>query len=313
MITGILALAALTISLANPSLAASSASPSGQQAATVAASQHRFSEAEQLLREHLRQHPRDGASWLQLASIAAVRADANSATDACAQAANFVDPIVTLGCRGRVALVTQDYGPAYHALSRMLQHPTYERQDDHWTGWSRGVAAELAVALQRHDEADTLFLRALAEWPSRPLQAAWLDHLLATSRYSQVLASVDVNEPDDVLQLRRLIALRRLGRSAESAALTDYYDWLYGMALARGESGAGREIARFYLDVRPRPERARLAAQRNLELQREAEDFALYWRAFAPEPITAGEAGKNMWPQVHPPAVPPRNRENTRP
>ncbi|MCB1676230.1 MAG: hypothetical protein KDI01_08065 [Halioglobus sp.] len=253
------------------------------QTARQAEAEHRFADAARDLRLWLRQHPTDGPAWLRLASVAAVRADVVTATAACANAAPFVDPIAALACRGRVGLVSLEYERAYAPLVAALGHQRYAHRNDIWTTWACGVAAELAVAQGLDDAADRLFQRALrgAAAPTPQIEAAWLDHLLATGRYRQVLAATSAREPLDMLQLRRMIALQRLGMAQEGASLRAYLHWQYQSELERGEFLHAREIARFYLDVLPDTERARLAAENNLDYQREAQDYALYHRAFA--------------------------------
>ena len=257
--------------------------PSLSQAARQAETEHRFEDASRYLRDWLRQHPADGPAWLRLASVMTVRDDAAGAAAACARAAPFVDPIAVLACRGRVALASLEHRRAYAPLAAALQHPRYIMRSDIWTAWACGVAAELATAQGLDDEADLLYRRALrgdAE-PSPQIRAAWLDHLLATGRYRQVLVHTSAHEALGMLQLRRLIALRHLGLGRKEASQREYLDWQYRSELASGDFLHAREIARFYLDVLPDRERARLAAWHNLDYQREAEDYALYHRAFA--------------------------------
>ena len=255
------------------------------QRAVLAESQHRFDEAQRTLHAVLGRNPRDPSAWLRLASIATVRGDIDAARTACSNAAAHVDPVVSLACRGRIALATLEYDPAYAALKSVLDHPHYRDREDESTRWACGVAAELAVALRQHTAADHLFQRALNEASPVQLWAARLDQLLATARATRVLELVPPREVSTVLQLRRLIALRELGRENEARQLIDYFDWEFRQALQLNDYTHGREIARFYLDVVPRQRLALLAASHNIDNQREAEDFALYQRALAAIPI----------------------------
>ena len=140
---------------------------------------------------------------------------------------------------------------------------------------------ELAAALREDETADRYFLRATGSGAPLHLQVAWLDHLLATSRPGAVLDRVPPHEPVAALQIRRLIALRELGRDSETEDYRQFLDWEYQYALHAKEYIHAREIARFYLDVVPRPRLALRAAEHNLSRQREAEDYALYHRALA--------------------------------
>jgi len=167
---------------------------------------------------------------------------------------------------------------ALKPLELMLQHPAYRQRKDHLTRWAAGVAAELAAAQGLVVTADDLFRRALEEAPSVQIRAAWYDHLLATGRPASVVAAIDPQRSPMPLQVRRMIALKQLDRLVEAQPQIHYLDWEYRSAMAREEYLHGREMARFYLDVLPRPALAQTAAARNLDTQREAEDYALYQR-----------------------------------
>ena len=245
--------------------------------ARLAADQHRFTDARAALTQAIERMPRNAEAWLGIASVALVQGDAMTGLWACRRVAALADPIAGFACRGRVALITGHYATAYPPLVLMLDSKRYAGRKDRFTVWARSVAADLAAAMGENAAADRHFQHAIDDGASRDVKLRYLDHLLATNRPEAVLALTDAN--DWTLQLPRLLALRALNRLDEAPKDVAYLDRIFQMEIRAGEFEHGREMARFYLDVLPQPRTALLAAERNLEMQREPEDLALWIRA----------------------------------
>ena len=245
------------------------------------ASAHDFKGAAVVLSEILHKHPQHGPAWLKLASVSLVQGKSDVACHACQQAAGLVDPIAAMACYGRITLAAGD-GSDHERLVRLLDSPLYNDRNDIHTQWAVAVAAELAVAANRSALADRLFRRALAGggWTDQVL-VAYSDHLNRTRRYDAVLDLIDEYESNVSLRLRRLIALQSLGRSHELGGQLTELDDSFRRSLAAADYLHAREFAVFYLDIKPEPELALLAARENLKNQREPEDMLLFQRALA--------------------------------
>ncbi len=145
--------------------------------------------------------------------------------------------------------------------------------------WLALMRAELAERLGDETLAPALYRLALAGEDAVYTRAAWADWLLARDRAAEALALLE-RSPDaeaDALLLRRVIALRQLGRSA--APLVDTMRERLAAADRREPGRHAREQARFALDVEGRPAEALRLARANWALQREPADAVLLLRA----------------------------------
>ena len=147
--------------------------------------------------------------------------------------------------------------------------------DDRWLAL---VRAELAVRLGDDTEAERLLSQAAGQGGDPYAQAARADWLLDRGRAAEALAAVSVGPVEaDALQLRRAIALHRLGDARAAAVLSGMTARL-DAARRRGEPHL-REEARLALDVGRDPARAWTLAQENWAGQREPADAVLLWRS----------------------------------
>lgn len=153
--------------------------------------------------------------------------------------------------------------------------------------WLALMRAELAERLGDETAAPALYRAALAGADEVYTRAALADWLLDRRRAAEALALLE-RSPDaeaDALLLRRVIALRQLGRDA-AAPLALLRERL--AAADRREPGRhAREQARFALDVEPQPREALRLARLNWTLQREPADALLLLRAA----VAAGRDG----------------------
>lgn len=246
--------------------------------ARLAEDEHRFDDARAALLQAVDRNPRNAEAWLGLASVALVQGDALTGQHACRRVAALADPIAGLACRGAVALATGQHDAAYRPLARLLNGGPYSGRADRFTTWAHGVLADLAAAMGKDGQADREYQRAIEGGAPPRVKARYLDHLLATQRPVEVLALADTRS--DLQMLRRLIALAQLGRLSEALFEVALLDAAFRADMRANDYVHGREMARFYLDVMPRPALAHLAAERNFEIQREPEDRALWLRAF---------------------------------
>lgn len=153
--------------------------------------------------------------------------------------------------------------------------------------WLALMRAELAERAGDEAAAPALYRTALAGQDEVYTRAALADWLLARQRAAEALVLIE-RSPDaeaDALLLRRVIALRQLGRDA--SALKAQLRASFAAADKREPGKHAREQARFALDVEPQPREALRLAQANWALQREPADALLLLRAA----LAAGRSG----------------------
>ncbi len=145
--------------------------------------------------------------------------------------------------------------------------------------WLALMRAELAERLGDETLAPALYRLALAGEDEVYTRAAWADWLLARDRAAEALALLErsADAEADALLLRRVIALRQLGRSA--APLAETVRERLAAADRREPGRHAREQARFALDVEGRPAEALRLALANWAMQREPADAVLLLRA----------------------------------
>lgn len=269
----------LATSLALLSLAAPASAHGTFEHAQEAERAHNFGLAEQHLRALVQEEPHNAQAWLSLASLETVRGNIDAAREACAEATRQLDAIVSLACRGRIALAgAGDKRRALAALKPLLEHPAFVKRRDSLALWTLGVAAELSAAVDVPEKTEQLFQRALIDEPPVYLKAAYLDHLLSTKQADEALRYLDSQPPALALEVRRAIALLALDERSELQQVIDHLHPTFLRWMQALDYTHGREMAMFYLDVLPRPGLAARAATENLKYQREPEDLALYAR-----------------------------------
>ena len=245
-------------------------------AARLAQSQHRFDAALTLLDRAIELSPRDDEAWLLRASVHLVRGNGTAAAQACNQLRQL--PLLTIiTCQARAAL-SQGDGRVAKRLQALVEATDPESIDEELLSWSYST---LGDALFADDTASavTWYRRSLQLTENTQTRAALVDALLDQGDLDDAMTVVDrsVALP---LAIRRLIVARRLGRDGISADVR-HMDHRFRHWIAAGDLLHAREMARFYLDVLPRPELARRLAEANLSLQREREDLALARRTGA--------------------------------
>ncbi len=145
--------------------------------------------------------------------------------------------------------------------------------------YARGIAAEMAVRLGEEPQARKHFQKGLARVPKDPvLLGAWADLELAAGNPEQVLKMFPNNDIEDVLLLRRALALKALkapGVGFLSLRLLKHHQ----SARAAGDRSHLREEARLELELLNRVHPALRAARENFTQQKELEDLAILLQA----------------------------------
>lgn len=208
---------------------------------------------------------------LDAAALHQLRAELPAARELCEQ----LQPLAALpaaACLAELSSLSGQGQAAAQALARLSPG----RSTAPWLALMR---AELAERLGDEAAAPALYRTALAGEDEVYTRAALADWLLARRRAAEALVLLE-RSPDadaDALLLRRVIALRQLGRDA-SAPAAQMRERL--AAAGRREPGKhAREQARFALDVEQQPREALRLAQLNWTMQREPVDALLLLRA----------------------------------
>ncbi|HEY8875937.1 MAG TPA: hypothetical protein VIN03_00145 [Roseateles sp.] len=215
---------------------------------------------------------------LDAAAIHQLRAELPEARALCEQLRPLA-AVPATACLAELASLSGEASAASQTLARL--------------GPGRGVSpwlalmrAELAERLGDDAAAPALYRAALAGQDEVYTRAALADWLLARSRAAEALALIErsADVEADALLLRRVIALRQLGRTTP---LVDTLRERLAAADRREPGRHAREQARFALDVEGRPREALRLAQANWAFQREPADALLLLRAA----VAAGRDG----------------------
>ena len=245
-------------------------------AATVAQSRHRFDLALRLVDDAIARAPHDDRAWLLRASLHLVRGNATEAEHACRNLRRV--PLLTmLTCTARVALVRGETDVAASRLSALLGAIDGDRMEPALLAWSLSVAGDLFAATDANTAVD-YYEQSLALQENAQVRAALVDVLLSDRRPHGADAALAAGAPALPLQVRRMIVAKRLGRAGDVAADVAATDREFQRWIAAKDWLHAREMARFYLDVLPRPALARRLAVINLSQQREPEDLRLEQR-----------------------------------
>ncbi|MEO8656721.1 MAG: hypothetical protein ABI409_21545, partial [Ramlibacter sp.] len=145
--------------------------------------------------------------------------------------------------------------------------------------WVRTRLAEMAIRLQRPDQAQAHFDKALKLGiTDQFLLGAYADFLLLQHRPAEVMTLLADWERSDILLLRLALA----GKAAKDSRAKGWADQLrdrFSAAALRGDRLHEQEAARFELDVENQPSKALELAARNYTAQKEARDAEILLRS----------------------------------
>lgn len=211
------------------------------------------------------------------AAIHMVRAQYPEALSECTKLVPLAHPLHAHGCTAYVQASTGHLAPAYEALQR-----AFTRAGDlapELALWLRTRLAEMAIRLQRPDEADHHFSEALKLGiTDQFLLASYADFLLRQQRPAQVVQLLAPWERSDVLLLRLALAGRALNDPRAAGWIAQLRE-RFAAAARRGDRLHEQEAARFELDLERRPARALELAAHNYQYQKEPRDAEILLRA----------------------------------
>lgn len=246
-------------------------------AAWTAQADHRFAVAADRAAVLQSVRPRWASTHLLAAGLALVAGDRARAGEQCRRL-EAVTVAVRLACRlqAQEQLSAQDFDRYRRALQPVRLQAAGHGADAN-TGWIALVLGDAAVRAGLLESAERQYRQALAAAPSVRARTALAATLLRRGQPAAVLDLIPADTPALGLQVKRLVAARRLGRLADSAAIVAALLQAFDAQAQASDFTHGREMAEFYLHVRNAPQPALRAIRGSLELQREPEDLAL-WR-----------------------------------
>lgn len=211
------------------------------------------------------------------AAIHMVQAKYGDAEAECRRLAPIADVLLARGCAAYVQASTGQLLPAYESLRTLLA--STPRADPGLALWVRTRLAEMAIRLQRWDDAEQHFKAALGLGiTDQFLLGAYADFLTLRNRPGEVLRLLAGWERSDVLLLRLALA----GRAANDPKAADWARQLrerFGAAQQRGDRLHEQEAARFALDIEGDAAQALALARHNYEVQKEPRDAEILMRA----------------------------------
>ncbi len=248
-------------------------------AAFVQQSRHQFAYAERLLEQALRRAPRNNEAWLLLASIRLVRGDNEGAAQACGQLIEM-PAAITITCFARVALARGDADQVYPRMRALLPLAESTLSPAHYA-WMLSVTGDLAMASDAPVDAARHYRESLLGTEATQVRAAYVDALIAIEDLPSAQHALAHRSHSLALQVRALIVAGQLKPAQALSKNIDqthaqFCDWIQA-----GDWEHAREMARFYLDVKPQPALALALAAINLQHQREPEDHRLVARSEA--------------------------------
>ncbi len=214
-------------------------------------------------------------SWR--AAIFMVQARYPEARAECEKLAPLAEPLFATGCLAYVRAATGELQPAYDSLVAALADAPGSAPELRL--WALTRLAEMAVRLQRPQDAEQHFRQALAlGLTDQFLLAAYADFLLARQRAPEVLQLLAGWERSDVLLLRLALA----GRAASHPKATEWVSQLqqrFNEAARRGDTLHEQEAARFELELLGHAGPALTLARSNYTRQKEPRDAEVLMRA----------------------------------
>jgi tetratricopeptide (TPR) repeat protein len=211
------------------------------------------------------------------AAIDMVQANYTEALGECTRLVPLAHPLYAQGCTAYVEATTGHLRAAYDSLQKDLADAGNSVPPEGKL-WTRTRLAEMAIRLQRPDEAEQHFKAALALGVTDQfLLGAYSDFLLAQKRPQEVIKLLADWERSDILLLRLALA----GKAANDSRARNWADQLrdrFKAAAQRGDRLHEQEAARFELDVEGQPRRGLDYAARNYTQQKEPRDAEILMR-----------------------------------
>lgn len=244
------------------------------QAAWLAQAEHRFELARSYLDKVLALRPRHAQAWMLKAAVATVEADYDGARYACRQVSLSVAPVVALACQLRVAQDAEQRALLLNRVSRL----SLKSLDTETRAWVWSVRGDALMQSGELDQAITAYQHSVDLKSSVQARASLADALMDKQQYAKAMALLNADRHVPALGVRYLMAAREAdkghGAHHHATAIAHLHE-LFSTWIARQDFRHAREMAMFYVSVKPDPKLAHVLATENYRYQREPEDLAL--------------------------------------
>ncbi len=246
-------------------------------AALVAQARHQFGFALETARRAVELQPDYDQAWLLIAAVHLVLGEADAAQAACNRLQR-TSWLLIVGCHTRVAHARGESAEIRNRITQLLEAVDRTRADGGTVAWLLSIAGDISVAVGDPDQAIGYFEQSLAIAENTQVRAALVDTLIEAGRLDAAAGALAEGSAALPLAVRRMIVARRSGQGVAVTANVAAADSAFQEWIAAEDWLHAREMARFYLDVLPRPELARRLALINVGVQREPEDLRLVRR-----------------------------------
>ena len=245
--------------------------------AYIRQNRHDFDGALKDLEQVLQIEPGNNQAWLTRAVILKVRARYDEARVSCLLLAQAKNPLLAMTCLAEVNSLTGRARESYDFLREALQRYKELSQDQRF--WSLTTLAEMAVRIDRNEEADGFFKEALAIRPqSAYLLAAYADFLLDQRRPAEAVALLADKSRIDTLLVRLALAKQQI-KADDLPEVTSKIEEQFAASRFRNENFHQGDEARFTLYILGQPQEAVRLAAANWRMQREPQDARILLEA----------------------------------
>ena len=220
----------------------------------------------------------DPIAWR--AAIQMVQANYAKAQAECDALKPLTTPLFAAGCTQYVRASTGELQSAFDTLNAAVkaEQSAEVKAAPELMLWELTRLAEMAIRLNRFDDADAYFKQALKLGVTDQfLLGAYADFLLQQKKPEAVITLLADWERSDILLLRLALA----GKAANHKKAADWASSLrdrFVEAAKRGDRLHEQEAARFELDIENNPKKALALAANNYKLQKEARDAEVLLR-----------------------------------
>jgi tetratricopeptide (TPR) repeat protein len=244
--------------------------------ATILQNRHDFKAALADLKTALRLNPRLPQAWLTLAAVYEVQGDYPSAKLSCLALARFSASLTTTICLNSALSLSGQAQISYQQLAAAVNSVQGDQEE---LTWVYTLLAELAERLNRTQEADNWYQKAIAQnYRSIYLLASYADFLLDHNRPDEVIELLQGETRADTLLLRLTLAEQQR-RHKDFEQHANLIKDRIAAANARGDTVHQGDEARFSLHVLEDAETALKLATSNWAVQKEPRDARILLEA----------------------------------
>jgi len=234
---------------------------------------HKFDLAIEDLSGILAIQSRDVQALLLRANAYRVTGQLQASLHDCKKLLLLSDPLITFNCIAQVKVLTADPSQTAHQLEQLLSDsvnvPDHLKKEVHTT------LAELYQSAEQPIEAEVHYRQALYFQPdSAFLINRYAKLLITEQRWTSVLNLLPLSMNGNSVLIQRTIASKAL-ELPETINLIQTLKASFDLNEQRGDIDISKDLAQFYLNILPDPQKAVQNAYRNWQHQKEISDTQL--------------------------------------